>query len=247
MPIAAKQMGLFAPAQDAGRTRRGRPGRKPREERKGFVPHRTRPAHHRRHPVHVSIRRVRLAPSLRSERVYAAIVAELVRAAGVGVRVVHYSVQDDHVHLMVEGRDAKDLSNQMRKLFSRVALAVNAVAKRRGSLFRDRHHRRELTSPTQTRHALVYILFNERKHAGPDSVVRRGGGSLEWLDERSSAPWFEGWHPDARPPPELAAHARAQSRLRPVTSPRTWLAQTGWRRAGGLVRFHELPRFAPTR
>jgi hypothetical protein len=162
---------------------------------------------------------------------------------------VHYSVQHDHLHLIVEGQDRHDLSAQMRKLFSRIALAVNAIAKRRGSLFRDRHHRAELESPTKMRNALVYVLFNDRKHH-----AQNGGGisdeMLSELDDRSSAAWLNGWDERARPPPETIARLKArdgdiEDLGPPRVEPQTWLAQCGWRvrGRGGAIKLHELPRF----
>lgn len=218
---------------------RARRGRSALAERRGFVKHVARPAHVKRHPVHVTMRRVRLAPSFRSELVYAAIYAEIVGAKSRNVRIVHHSIQDDHLHLMVEGEDSADLSKQMCRLFSRIAMAVNRVARRHGPLFRDRHHRHALRTPTETRNALVYILFNIRKHAAADYDAR----SLRTvLDGFSSAPWFGGWHPDSRPPPELLARARRHSEPAATAVPETWLARVGWLRAGGPIRFDELPR-----
>ena len=223
-------------------------GRRPRPERVGFVSHVARDLHDPRHPVHVSIRRVRGAPSLRSERIYRAIVGQLARAKSQGVRVVHHSVQHDHLHFIVEGEDRRDLSDQMRKLFSRIALAVNAIAMRRGSLFRDRHHRRELRTPTQTRNALVYVLFNERKHdfegGGPISDE-----TMSSLDDRTSIGWVHLWSERARPPPETLSRLRSRAidgelGDSPVSEPRTWLARSGWAEmGGGPMELHELPRF----
>ena len=226
-------------------------GRRPSAARAGhgFVPHVTREAHSERCPVHVTMRRVALAPSFRSERVSNAIMFQLARAsrAGSGIRVVQFSIQDDHLHLMLEGTDAQDLSRQAQKLFSRIALAVNAVALRRGSLFRDRHHRHELKTPTEVRRALVYILFNSRKHAGREGLLSRAGHAT--FDPLTSAPWFEGWAPRAGPSPTAAPYARACHEVviglaRPTVNAQTWLAQTGYRRAGGPIRFDELPRIA---
>ena len=221
-------------------------GRPASGERQGFVAHRARETHDERHPVHVSMRRVRLAPSLREERVYRAIVLQLVRAKRSGVRVVHYDVQDNHLHLIVEGKDREDLSSQMRKLFSRIALAANYVAQRRGALFRDRHHRQELRSPRQTRNALLYVLFNDRKHHA------QNGGAIDRaffasLDERSSIAWLpdRAWT-EARPPPEEVARLRARYEIEgeaPIVHATTWLANVGWyERGGGRLSLHELPR-----
>src|ERR1700750_2673355 len=92
-----RQLSLFG----ARKARRGTTlGRKPRPERVGFVPHVTRPAHAATFPVHVTLRRVADAPSLRAELVYAVIVRELVAIKAKGLRVIHFSVQPDHLHLM---------------------------------------------------------------------------------------------------------------------------------------------------
>ena len=242
----AKQMDLFPRTAEARRKLAGRLGRKPKPDRVGFVPHTKRPAHEWRHPVHVTMRAVRLAPNLRSERVHAVIVRLFLALKSRGVRVIHYSIQKTHLHLMVEATDREQLSRKMQLLFSRIALAVNKTARRRGSLFRDRHHRVDLTTPTQTRNALVYILFNGRKHhaARPGVSVQE----LMWLDPKSSAPWFTDWDPHARPPPRLVVECQesvrtiVQSADWPTSKPRTWFARAGWRRGGGPVQFTELPR-----
>ena len=131
-----------------------------------------------------------------------------------GVRVIHYSIQHDHLHLMVEGHDAKELSRNLQLLFSRIALAVNRLAGHRGSRSRSAPSPRLEGLPTETRRALVYTFFNERKHAAADGWFNVS--ALEWLDPHSSAPWFDGWHPDARPPPNIVAAARGRL---PQTAP----------------------------
>jgi REP element-mobilizing transposase RayT len=221
------------PTEPKRRRGAGTPGRKARPERANFVRHRTRPEHAESHPVHVTMRRVRLAPSFRTQRIHAVIVSELSRARRKGVRVIEYSIQDDHLHLMIEGKHAPDLSAQMRKLFSRIAMTINATIARRGSLFRDRHHRHALETPREVRNALVHILFNARKHACGDA--RTVQALYDAPDPFSSAPWFTGWAPEARPPPDTPTSTAR------TTAPRTWLARTGWKRGGGLIRFDERP------
>jgi len=215
-----------------------------------LLPHVARPEHRAEHPVHVSMRRVAIGPSFRAQRVCSAIVGQISDAKRRGVRVLHYSVQDNHLHLMIEGENSADLSNQMRKLFSRIAFAVNAVARRSGKLFRDRHHRHELRTPTETRNALVYILFNDRKHAvgahaSPKSAHAHPSTAPD-LDLCSSALWFNDWDPGVRLPPFTYDEMKilASDMERPTIAPETWLARVGWRRGGGLVRFNERPRNA---
>ena len=215
-------------------------GRRPQAERVGFMPHETRSVHDKNHPVHVTIRRVALGPSFRAQIVCAAIRSVIAGLKRKGVHVLHYSVQENHLHLMVEGRSAADLSNQMRTLFSRIAFAVNAVAQRRGRLFRDRHHRHALKTPREVRNALIYILFNDRKHRALRPAGAGAAAAALTLDRCSSAYWFDGWSPSDKPPdgvllPPIEA---------PTSKPETWLASWGWHRGAPerLVRFSETPR-----
>jgi REP element-mobilizing transposase RayT len=236
------------PRQARSRSKGGaarRRGRKPSPERVGFVAHVPRPHHDARHPVHVTMKRVAAAPSFRVERVFVAVIRQIRLAVARGVRVLQFAVQADHLHLIVEASESGRLARDMQLLFSRIAFEVNRVALRSGKLFRDRHHRHELVTPTEVRRTLVYVLFNSRKHrlggslaAEPATVTRLRAS----LDPYGSVVWFDDWAPLARPPPELVAAERVRAGPSPLARPRTWLAAAGWMRArGGRIRFDELP------
>ena len=81
-----------------------------------------------------------------------------------GFGSLHFSVQSNHVHLMVEARDKAHLSKGMRGLAIRVALAVNRALRRRGRVWSDRYHARALRTPREVRNGLVYVLANWKKH-----------------------------------------------------------------------------------
>ena len=96
-----------------GGARRGA-GRKPTGERAG-VSHGRRPLLDARHPVHVTLRIGRGVPSLRSQRCLGVLRGAF--AAGrdrFGFRLVHYAVQAEHVHLLVEAAESPALSRGVR-------------------------------------------------------------------------------------------------------------------------------------
>jgi REP element-mobilizing transposase RayT len=184
-------------------------------------PHRPRPRHAARWPVHVTLRARKAIPSFRSERVFPYLRDSLAASHKAAFRVVHFSVQSDHLHLVVEADDRTALVRGVQGLAVRCAKAVNRAAGRRGSVWTSRYHARALHNPTETRRGLVYALLNHRKH------LRATPG----IDPRSSGPWFLGWRAPA-PPPSAAS---------PVLEPRTWLASVGWLRAGGPIGINEHP------
>ena len=220
-----------------GGARRGA-GRKPRAERVGFLPHLTRERHRAYEPVHVTARAVRSAPNLRSQIVFAGLRALFARSSAKGFRLLHFSVQSNHVHLIVEADDGVALARGVQRLLSRAAMAINALGRRSGSVWRDRHHREPLTTPSQVRNTYAYVLFNNRKHE--ISSGSPSDATLRAFDQCSSTHWFRDWSP-ACPPPR-AALERAGPPI--VSAPQTWLANNGWQ-TWGLLRIDEIPLARP--
>jgi REP element-mobilizing transposase RayT len=57
-----------------------------------------------------------------------------------GMRIVHYSIQGNHLHLIVEVDDTVSLSRGVQGLAVRIARRLNALIRRRGAVFVDRYH-----------------------------------------------------------------------------------------------------------
>src|SRR6478735_10115181 len=162
-----------------GGARRGA-GRKPRAAHLRQTPHRARPVHRKAHPVHVTLRAG--LRSLRAQHIARTLISALRDGNRDWFRVVHYSVQENHVHLIVEAEDTEALSSGVRGLMVRIARRVNRALRRRGRFWADRWHGRDLEAPRQVRNALVYVLQNHKKHAGCAA-----------LDPLSSAESFDGF------------------------------------------------------
>jgi len=214
----------LAVARTWGGARKGA-GRKPRG--RASMPHVTRPRIDPRYPVQVTIRATPGLPSLRSPRLFGALRRAIARASVDRFRVIHFSIQQDHGHFIVEGDDPRRARGGVHGLAIRLALAVNRVLGRKGRVVGDRYHARALTTPRQARRSMVYVLLNFRKHLRAPPCI----------DPRSSGPHFSGWQ---REPPATD--------VAPATSlPTTWMARAGWRRAGGPLRVEEQPAASPRR
>lgn len=188
------------------------------------MPHRARPVHHRSYPLHVTMRARREVVSLRRGGVIARIKEAIAAAHKDNFRILHFSVQANHVHLMVEASDQEALSEGMRGFAIRMSRAVNRSLGRRGQLVAERYHAKELKTPREVRNAIIYIHGNNRHH-----------GDGELIDACSSAPWFDGFRGPFKPRPDP-----------PTAAARTWLASVGWRRRG-LIDLAESPRASPVR
>jgi REP element-mobilizing transposase RayT len=207
----------FPPPRTWGGKRKGA-GRKPKGPRP-LVAHQARPDHDARHPCHVTKRFAFELPSLRV--LFSTVRDQIAASHKEGFRILHFSLQDDHLHLIVEADDREALSRGVQGLSIRVARAVNDALGRRGAVWEDRYHARDLRTPREVRNALRYVLLNRHKHRPERSAP---------VDYCSSGPWFDGWA-------GALAAPRAPSPVRP---PGTWLGGVGWRRLG-LLRLDETP------
>ena len=208
----------------------GRPAGKGRRS----VKHRARARVKSYEPQHTTLRLVDSVSKLRRWKIFAEIVSAIRAAQRQTFRVVEFSVQDGHVHLITESAGWKALSDGTRALEIRIARAINRVLGRKGRVFGDRYHARALGSPREVRNALVYVLQNARKHLAQRGVVLR----RDWLDRFSSAPFFDGWD---RSSASAAAALRELIRTEdPRSRPKTWLLTQGWKRSG-LLRATEIP------
>lgn len=218
-------LSLLAPRRWGGR----RPGAGRKRGPSPRLPHSAREKF-RQLPAHVTLRLQPGLPSLRTVR----IVREIERtfAKGCvrqGFRLVHYSLQGNHAHLIVEAHDRATLGRGMMAIGARLARAVNRAAGRTGRVLADRYHARPLPTPKEVRGALRYVLLNARRHA---AVARAVLTRPARLDPASSACWFDGWKFSAA---AFNDDTRAGPNDRPpVARARTWLLTVGWRRHGLL-------------
>ena len=134
-------------------------------------------------PVHVTLRFADFVWNLRSQRSF-----RIIDGALRGIRwrpdfrVVHFSIQGNHVHLIVEASGSGGLANGMRALGIRLAKRLNAMMGRSGRVFADRYHAHVLRTPAEVRNAVRYVVGNFASHA-----VRRGERvSAGWVDPFSS-------------------------------------------------------------
>jgi hypothetical protein len=170
-------------------------------------------------------------PSFRSPRVFGALSSAIARASVDRFRVIHFSIQQDHGHFIVEGDEPRRARGGVHGLAIRLALAVNRVLGHKGKVIADRYHARALTTPRQMRTSMVYVLLNFRKHLRAPACI----------DPRSSGPHFSGW----QRVPGTTGVAPATCSAPATALPSTWMARIGWQRAGGPLRLQEHPAASP--
>ncbi|MCA1825780.1 MAG: transposase [Myxococcales bacterium] len=186
--------------------RRPKRGRPPKKD--SGVSHLQREEFSRHHPVHVTLRAAAGVGFLRRQRVVSA-VEEAFRQARIrfGMRIVHYSIQGNHLHLLVEAEDREALGKGMQGLAIRIAKTLNRLFNHGGRVWADRYYAHVLRTRREVANALRYVLGNFARHAR-----QRGERVAKFVDAFSSIRFLGFVGSDA-----------------PVAAPRTWLLGVGWR------------------
>jgi REP element-mobilizing transposase RayT len=155
--------------------------------------------------MHVTLKLCERLPSLRAKEPFRLFTEALVNARAKGLRVIHYSIQSNHVHLVLEADDHAMLTRALQSLCIRFAKKLNHALKRSGPVFFGRFHLHVLKTALEVRNAIRYVLLNDDKHT---KILR------ERRDNFSSGTVLDG-KPLAIP----------QSIC---TEPRSWLLRVGW-------------------
>ena len=209
-------------------------GRKPRS--RNSITHAKRPRHSEHHPLHVTLRVVDKLPSLRKKRIFRVVREALLGANQRGkhrehFRLTHFSVQNNHVHLIAEATNEQRLSRGVQGLAVRIARQLNRALGRKGRIFARRYHARALKTPREVRTVLAYVLLNEQRH-----LFKSCGRCLSpwYFDPCSSALEFDGWLPlHGLDPPEAL-------RREVTVAPQSALLRLLWRHHG-LIATYEVP------
>ena len=169
------QLELALPKRGGRRPGAGRPRTRPHPGLIGKgVSHLQRAEFAARNPVHITQRMRPGVGHLRTQSRFALIQSALRDASDrFGMRVVHFSVQGNHLHLIVEADGRRALSRAMKGLAVRIAVGLNRLAKRRGTVFADRYHAHVLATPREVANAVRYVLQNHAKHARRPLPARR--------------------------------------------------------------------------
>ena len=219
-----------------------RPGAgRPRiKHRRASEAHRTRPRIRRHNPLHVILRAVGEVGSLRSEAGMDAAREALIAAYKHEdtFRIVHFSLQRKHIHFIVEADDYLALARGMKAFAGSMAKHMNALIskqrglakRRRGSVFADRYHAKVLSTPTQVRNTIAYVLNNWRHH-GEDRNTDAP------VDRYSSGIYFDGWK-EREHKPYWVTPAGYDIPL--VAWARTYLLKTLWKKKR-LIGAYEVP------
>ena len=208
-------------------------GRKPKSGRAGSA-HQVRPTIKPNQALHVVMRVVPEVGNMRRRELYKAMRdATLTAALRERFRIVHVSIQRNHVHMLVEADHKLALARGMQGFLISAARNVNTALgdryrRRRGRVFADRYHLEVITSPTRAHRAISYVLSNWRKH----NEDQRGLARTWLVDPFSSGISFPDWKELDGTPWMWPMRENYEPLV--VRRPQCWLLREGWKLCGPI-------------
>lgn len=137
-----------------------RGGRRPGSGRKRVhsrgVAHRSRDKIKLRTPMHINFK---YRAYIKNKECLRLLKRAIVNSRAMGLRVIHFSMQTNHIHLIVEAENNEILTRGMRSLTITFAKGL-----KKGQVQMQRYHLHVLKTLQEARNAIQYVLFNQQKH-----------------------------------------------------------------------------------
>jgi REP element-mobilizing transposase RayT len=135
------------------------------DHKKKSIPHRERAIIPRNTPVHVTIKiNKHIVSTLRNKIIFKKISQAISKARNKGIRLIHFTIQRDHVHMLIETNDKKQLGRAMQAMGISLAKSLKNLTKKKLRIFKDRYHVHILKTLKEVQNAKSYILGNALKH-----------------------------------------------------------------------------------
>lgn len=122
-------------------------------------------------PLHLTIKVRENKANIRNKRILKALHHAIKRARFKKLKVIHYTLEYNHIHLLVETSDNKILQTGMQALGISLSKAINKIKQLKGGVYKHRYHFRKLNSRRELKNVLHYIFKNGLKHKRSYSML----------------------------------------------------------------------------
>ena len=144
-----------------------RGGRKPNSGPKRIhskgVAHRNRELITQRIPCHINFK---YRTFIRTEVLLEHLIVAIMKSQKHGFRVIHFSLQSNHVHLIAEAHNNAILETSMRSLTNSFVKRIAKTKRIAGCIQLERYHLHLLKCPTEVANAIRYVVNNHEHHTG---------------------------------------------------------------------------------
>ncbi len=129
-------------------------------------PHIKKPA-----SLHLTIKVKKKKAEIKNKSVLKILKRAILNARKQGLRVIHFSLEYDHVHLLIEADNNLILGKGMQAFGVTLSKAINRLKKLKGGVYKHRYHFRQISSTRELKIVMNYIFTNGLKHGTAKSIL----------------------------------------------------------------------------
>lgn len=122
-------------------------------------------------PLHLTIKIEKDKAGLKNKFILKSLHSSIKKARKIGLKIIHYTLEYDHVHLLVETDNKTALARGMQSFGISFSKSINKIKKAQGKVFKTRYHYRKLKTPAEVKNVFNYIFGNSLKHKKAISIV----------------------------------------------------------------------------
>ncbi|MFA6237633.1 MAG: transposase [Bacteriovorax sp.] len=142
-------------------------------------------------PLHLTVKIEKKKAGLRSKSILKTLHTSIKKARHKGLRIIHYTLEYDHIHLLVESDNNETLGRGMQSFGISFSKGINKIKATSGKVFKTRYHFRKLMTPKEVKNAINYIFGNSIKHKNAISVVSPYNSMIALENLSNLYPGFE--------------------------------------------------------
>lgn len=135
------------------------------------IRHIARPKLKKPSSLHLTIKVRSNKADIQSKKILKALHHAIMRARFKKLKVIHYTLEYNHIHLLVECNDNRILQQGMQALGISLSKAINKIKRLKGGVYKHRYHFRQISNPRQLKNVLHYIFHNGIKHRRASSLL----------------------------------------------------------------------------
>jgi len=144
-------------------------GRKPKTD--AGIRHTARPELERPSSLHLTVKIEKEKANLKNKFILKILKKAILNARRFNLKIIHYSLEFDHVHLLIEAENNIILGKGMQSFGVTFSKAINRHRNVSGQVYKHRYHFRKITSAKQLKNVMNYIFKNGVKHGTSKTIV----------------------------------------------------------------------------
>lgn len=135
------------------------------------IRHTSRPKISRPTSLHLTIKVKSIKANIKNKIILHMLKRAILNARRQGLKVIHFSLEYDHVHLLIEADNNLTLGKGMKALGVTLAKRINKFRGLKGAVYKHRYHFRRVGSSAQLKKVMNYIFSNGVKHGTSKSII----------------------------------------------------------------------------